>query len=1528
MLKRPDDIDAECGERTCKVDLHVHSKHSTRPSEWILQKIGCAESYTEPLELYRIARARGMDLVTVTDHNTLAGSLDIAHLPGAFVSEEITTYFPEDRVKLHVLAWDVTEAQHEDITRVRQNVYDLVAYLREAGIAHGIAHPMYAMSEAMRPGHFERLMLLFENVELNGSRDDYQNGVVAAVATSLTRADIEYLADKHKLEPAYENAWRKRLTAGSDDHSSLNIARSWTAVQGAVDPASFLAGLREGREDGRGGERWSVGGRAATPRTMAYNLYSIAWQFYRDRFKLERFVGKDLLLRFTERALTLSRPRATGLTTGLAGAFSGLVCHVRAMGMRHRRPRTLLDAVHKGALEIITSEDVAGGDADLMQTFDAATLEPWQAEGQWFRFVDRASEKVLDHFAHSILTGLSGANIFDVFNAIGSAGSSYTLLAPYFVAYSLFTKDRDFCRSCHDAFRARRGQAEPRERMKVAHFTDTFFDVNGVARTLRQQAAAARRHGKALTVFTCGPEDTQQEEGVRRFDPIGSWAMPEYPDLTLYYPPLLKMLDHVYEQGHTLVHAATPGPMGLAALAVARILKLPFVGTYHTAFPQYASRLTGDPAMEELMWRYMVWFHNQMDVVYVPSKSFAEELADRGVREDKLLLYPRGIDTGRFHPDKRNGFYAGRYQVPETETTVLYVGRVSREKGLHHLAEAFRRAAAHRPDPRPDLRLIVVGDGPYLAEMRAETAGLPVVFTGALDGDDLARAYASADIFAFPSATDTFGNVVLEAQASGLPVIVTDSGGPAENVEPGVTGLVVPARDPRCPGPGRAGPGRGPRSPPGHGPGRTRGHGDALLRRRLPAPVGHVPPRRAQTRPDLGPDLGPDRRSGPPGVGRGVAHSSPVRCHGATRTRHRGPRINHPTEVNHMPGTQVLDPFTLNIPTAGHLKGALMRTLVQPSLTKLLCLDTLNALYRDMDPARREHDFVAYALDLLGVSLRVEGTGLEAIPATGPLVVVANHPFGAVEGLLLTHLLRLVRPDVRIMANHMLQLIPEMREHLIAVDPFGSADSTARNVSGLKQCLRFVRGGGCLGIFPAGEVASLNLRRMAVMDPPWSPTVGRIIRMTKAPVLPVFFHGANGPLFHLLGLAHPRMRTVLLPRQLLNKQDTEFTATIGKPLPQQKIMRQDTDSQLVEYLYLKTRLLGQGAMRPKRLPWPGKAARAAQAALPARDMEPVAEAVPVEAIEAEMASLPDEAVLVRNAEYLVFEAVGARIPQTLRQIGRLREINFREVGEGTGRPLDLDRFDSHYRHLVLWHTAGREIAGAYRMGETDTILRDLGPQGLYTATLFKFRASFLESIDPALELGRAFVASGHRKGYAPLLLLWKGIAAFVAREGRYRTLFGPVSISNDYRPFSRQLMMHFLKRHATPEGARMVKARRPPRLCKRCPGGLSFRDVATLLADPDDLSEAVSGIEADGKGMPVLLRQYLKLGGQVLTFNLDQDFGSAIDGLMLVDLTRTPKRVLGRYMGQDKAEAFLARHGVLDDAETQADASGPMRKSA
>ena len=760
-----------------RCDLHVHSRHSRRPSEWILQKIGCSESYTAPKDLYDTARRRGMDLVTISDHNVIDGALEIAHLPGAFVSEEVTTYFPEDGCKLHVLAWDISEAQHGDITRVRENVYDLVRYLRQQRIVHAVAHPLFDMNGKLTPRHFEKMLLMFRNFELNGSRDQAPNDAVRLITERLTEDDVQYLAEAHDMEPFMPRAWEKGLVGGSDDHSSLNIARSHTRVDGAVDARSFLAAVarREGRPE-------QV---PARPATMAHNLYSIAYQFYAHKFGLGDMVGKDLLLRFVHRALTL-RPEERG--NRLRARFQDVVSNLRAASMLRTRPKALKDVLQREALELIQ------GDENLLAGLKDCEDKPWQAEDNWLAFVDRASEKILRHFADSILGSVGGADVFDLFRAVGSAGSSYLLLGPCMVAYSLYARDRAFSRRCTERFLRRRGVTPPRRPMRLAHFTDTFLETNGVAITLRMQADTARRNNKALTVVTCHPDAAAPElraEGVHNFEPIGTFDVPEYPELAMHYPPLMKMLQWCFDEGITHIHAATPGPVGLAGLVCARILGLPLHSTYHTAFPQYVSALTGDAGMEDAMWRYMVWFSNQSEVVYAPSHAMAAELTTRGVEPKRVAMYPRGVDTRRFHPSRRNGFYLSRYGLDAAELKFLYVGRVSREKNLDVLALAFKSLCA----ARAGMRLVVVGDGPYLDEMQRDLDGFPATFTGRLDGDELAAAFASADVFVFPSTTDTFGNVVLEAQASGLPVIVTDQGGPQENLLPGETGLVVPDGD-------------------------------------------------------------------------------------------------------------------------------------------------------------------------------------------------------------------------------------------------------------------------------------------------------------------------------------------------------------------------------------------------------------------------------------------------------------------------------------------------------------------------------------------------------------------------------------------------------------------------------------------------------------------------------------------------------------------------------------------------------------
>ena len=744
-----------------KIDIHVHSKHSTRPSQWFLQKLGCPESFTDPKKLYDIAKMRGMDMVTIADHNTVAGALEIAHLPGTFISEEITTYFPEDGCKAHVLALDINEAIHRDIQKVRENIYDLVSYLRAESITHVLAHPLFGVNDKLTPWHFERMLLLFANFELNGTRDGFQNELLKDILEKLTPAMIARLADKHKLAPLGETPWKKSLTGGSDDHSSLNIASMYTQVAGATGLKAFLQGIGAGES--------KPGGRPSSPKAMAHNLYAIAYQFYTAKFGLDRYVEKDVFLSFMDRFLSGQPARKPGVYVKLQGLLAGL-------GRAHRKPASdsLPDILRHEATALIR-EDKA-----LYALARGGLAPEGRAEEEWLRFVTRASNKVLAGFGDRLLRQISGANVFDIFNGLGAAGALYTVLAPYFVAYTVFTKDRALSRQAHSALL---GQTS-RERIKVGHFTDTFHDINGVALTLRMQVNLAIKHGKDLRVVTCS-RGGENISGVRQFAPIGSCELSEYPGQAFHYPPFLEMLEYVYDQGFTHLHSATPGPIGLAALGISRILKLPIYGTYHTAFPQYAKALTGDDAMEELMWKYMLWYYNQMDKVFVPSQATGQELAAKGVSPEKITLFTRGVDIERFTPAKR----APMQGFPDSGAgpNMLYVGRVSMEKNLHLLAEAFLKLRAQHPQAN----LIVAGDGPYTAQMRTLLEGQGTRFTGYLTGEELAVLYASCDIFVFPSTTDTFGNVVLEAQASGLPVIVTGRGGPRENVEHGVTGLVA-----------------------------------------------------------------------------------------------------------------------------------------------------------------------------------------------------------------------------------------------------------------------------------------------------------------------------------------------------------------------------------------------------------------------------------------------------------------------------------------------------------------------------------------------------------------------------------------------------------------------------------------------------------------------------------------------------------------------------------------------------------------
>jgi putative hemolysin len=439
-------------------------------------------------------------------------------------------------------------------------------------------------------------------------------------------------------------------------------------------------------------------------------------------------------------------------------------------------------------------------------------------------------------------------------------------------------------------------------------------------------------------------------------------------------------------------------------------------------------------------------------------------------------------------------------------------------------------------------------------------------------------------------------------------------------------------------------------------------------------------------------------------------------------------------------------------------------------------------------------------------------------------------------------------------------------------------------------------------VFPAGEVSHLRLPSLEVADPVWSSTIGRIIRHAKVPVLPVFFRGHNGPWFQAAGLIHPRLRTALLARQLMGVRGRSIPVDIGRVIPFRWLQRYASDAELVAYLRWRTYLLGHPARRENRR---FKAPAIAAFQKP----RPLAAPQSPEACRREIERLPAEQLLAQSGGQSVWQATAEQIPHVLREIGRLRELSFRAANEGTGKSFDLDRFDAHYLHLFIWNAEAAEIAGAYRVGATDRILERHGRQGLYSSTLFDSRMEFFRRLGPALELGRSFVRPAYQRSYSPLLLLWKGIGRYIARHPHYRMLFGPVSISRDYSDLSRRLIATTLLQHSQAKDlALMVKPKHPANLRPVRVHGCGSNQRQACFQDFKEMCSVIADVEFKQRDVPVLLRHYLNLGGQILAFNIDRNFGRVMDGLIVVDLTQTDCKTLQRYLGAEGAAAFQSYH--------------------
>jgi putative hemolysin len=588
-------------------------------------------------------------------------------------------------------------------------------------------------------------------------------------------------------------------------------------------------------------------------------------------------------------------------------------------------------------------------------------------------------------------------------------------------------------------------------------------------------------------------------------------------------------------------------------------------------------------------------------------------------------------------------------------------------------------------------------------------------------------------------------------------------------------------------------------------------------------------------------------------------------------------------------------PFRLDNPFHG-LRRTMMG-LLTPAIEKALAFDELNAIYRRVQQRQDTGDFCHQVLEELGVQLRISREDLDRIPRSGGLVVVANHPFGGLEGVILQAVLRTVRPDVKLVANYMLQMIPDLRESHFPVDPFGGSGSVQRNIASVRAAMKWVADGHVLGIFPAGEVSHPTWTRPDVVDGKWNDIAARIIRKTGCPAQTFFFHGRNSNLFCVLGLMHPMLRTLMLPREMLKKRHHSITMCAGNVIRPARMGKISSDSELTEYLRMRTYLLQARAARAARPP------RRASARRPGTVLAPLAEPTPQASLLHDLKSLPPEALLVVSGGYQVYCFRQSQAPALMREIGRLREIAFRDAGEGSGKPLDLDRFDETYFHLMVWDASAGQIVGSYRAGPTDTIVADQGAAGLYTSTLFNYDRRLLDEMGPALELGRSFVRPEYQRNHSPLSLLWRGIGRYLCLNPHYRKVFGPVSISNEYDGVTRRLLVEFLRQnHLSAPLAELVRAHTPPR---REHGNWARRAVAVAARSFEDVDELIAEIEPNLRSAPVLLRQYLNLNGRIIAFNVDRDFGNVIDALTVIDMTKVAPAILVRYFGREQAAQYL-----------------------
>ena len=574
-------------------------------------------------------------------------------------------------------------------------------------------------------------------------------------------------------------------------------------------------------------------------------------------------------------------------------------------------------------------------------------------------------------------------------------------------------------------------------------------------------------------------------------------------------------------------------------------------------------------------------------------------------------------------------------------------------------------------------------------------------------------------------------------------------------------------------------------------------------------------------------------------------------------------------------------------------KFGFLGTFVGWSLLRVLRISTINKIYEN-NKHKTDLDFLNGVLDDCNIKFEIPEEDLKRIPKEGAFITISNHPLGGIDGVLLLKLLIEKRADYKIIANFLLHRIEPLKPYVMPVNPFETRKDAKSSVAGIKSALLHLREGKPLGIFPAGEVSTYKDGKLKV-DKPWEESAVRLIQKANVPVIPIYFHAKNSRLFYFLSKISDTLRTAKLPSEVISQEGRVIKVRIGKPI---SVADQNEYKELAafsEFIRKKTYMLANPFEKKTKI----LSTEKIKIKKPAKK---ITSQRSIHLFVKEIENLREkETRLLESKNYEVFFASAKDIPNLLHEIGRLREITFREVGEGTNKEIDLDKFDKYYHHLLLWDREANCLAGAYRMGLGKDIYKKYGINGFYIQTLFRIEPELYQMMENTIEMGRAFIIGEYQQKPMPLFLLWKGIVHVTLRYPEYKYLMGGVSISNQFSDFSKSLMIEFMKSHYyDPYVAQYIYPKKEYKV-KLKDGDKDFVFDATK-ADMQKFDKIIDEIEPGALRIPVLIKKYVKQNARLVAFNVDPKFNNAIDGLMYIKVSDIPDSTVKPVMEEFQAE--------------------------